>query len=55
MAQKNLSWKQFLAGGPEKVATATVAFDKEVSGITTRGVMIELEPGTPKYSRGSVA
>ena len=49
MAQKNLSWKQFIAGGPDKLEAATEAFDKEMYGIATRGVMEELEPGTPKY------
>ena len=49
MAQKNLNWKQFLAGGPENVAAATEAEAKEMLGIKTRRVMLELEPGTPRY------
>ena len=49
-AQKNLSWKTFLASGHPNRPDVIQAFDNELSSIIAMGVMVELRPGTAKYA-----
>jgi hypothetical protein len=50
MAQKGLSWKQFLHPVSPHREAAAAAWDKEVSGVEQKGVMFELDPSHPEYA-----
>ena len=49
-AQKNLSWKTFLAPGHPNRQDAIQAYNAEIESIIAMGVMVELQPGTAKYA-----
>ena len=49
-AQKNLSWKTFLAAGHPNRPDVIQAFNNELLSIVDMGVMEELRPGTARYA-----
>ena len=49
-AQKNLSWKTFLAAGHPNRPDVIQAFNNELLSIVDMGAMVELRPGTARYA-----